>query len=389
MRPAALMTPAERRRADDLAALVDGRPAVTVPKELRDVVALLGALPAPRTAPDVAFRDRLRDQLVAECGQRAPAAPANRPKQTSHDRPHRLRSFVAATTAATLVLGAGAAFASSRALPGDPLYGLKREIEDVRLHLAGSDEARGRLLLDQATERLDEVEALAAAPDAHDPTTLGRTADTLAAMEQDSRVGAADLIAAYRENGHAGALTTLGTFAREQRQRLVLLVPTLDPSLRATARAIAAALAGYWMQTDRLTALSGPASWTGGGPVDAAVVPVGSGAMVDRLRATALDPGTSVSRSDGTGGSGGGVLKEGSVSLGTGSSGSTDGTGGTGGLLSVSGGNTSADPLPQVTVAGVPLPTTSSLPLPTSTTALPSAEVTLDPCVLLPTAPGC
>jgi hypothetical protein len=83
------------------------------------------------------------------------------------------------------------------------------------------------------------------------------------------------------------------------------------------------------------------------------------------------------------------VLKEGSVSLGTGSSGSTDGTAGTGGLLSVSGGNTSADALPQVTVAGVPLPTTSSLPLPTSTTALPSAEVTLDPCVLLPTAPGC
>jgi hypothetical protein len=387
MRPAALTTPAERRRADDLAALLDGRRAGPVPRELHDVVARLGSLPAPRAAPDAAFRDRLRDRLVAECSQRSPAAPANRPKQASDDRPHRLRSLVAATTAATLVLGAGAAFASSRALPGDPLYGLKREIEDVRLHLAGSDEARGRVLLDQATERLDEVEALAAESDAHDSTTLGRTAGALAAMEQDSRAGAADLIAAYRENGDAGPLTTLDTFAREQRQRLIQLVPTLDPSLRPAARAIAAALAGYWMQTDRLTALSGPVLSTGGGPVYTEAVLAGSGALVDRLRATALDSGTSGTQSDGTGTSGGGPLTglSGSVSLGTGSSGSTDDSGG---LLSVSGTGTSSDPLPQVTVTAVPLPTTSTVPLPTST-ALPSVGITVDPCALLPTAPGC
>ncbi|WP_237277348.1 DUF5667 domain-containing protein, partial [Streptomyces caniscabiei] len=54
----------------------------------------------------------------------------------------------------------GVAAASSDALPGDSLYGLKRGIEDVKLTLADDSDDRGRLYLDQASTRLGEARRL-------------------------------------------------------------------------------------------------------------------------------------------------------------------------------------------------------------------------------------
>jgi hypothetical protein len=45
----------------------------------------------------------------------------------------------------------GVAAASSDALPGDSLYGLKRGMEDLKLGMADDDAARGELYLDQAS----------------------------------------------------------------------------------------------------------------------------------------------------------------------------------------------------------------------------------------------
>ena len=54
--------------------------------------------------------------------------------------------------------GVGAAAASTRALPGDTLYGLKRQLEDGQLALARGDVGHGRELLEQADARLGEAE---------------------------------------------------------------------------------------------------------------------------------------------------------------------------------------------------------------------------------------
>ena len=48
----------------------------------------------------------------------------------------------------------GVAAASSDALPGDTLYGLKRGMEDLKLDMADGDADRGRVYLDQASTRL-------------------------------------------------------------------------------------------------------------------------------------------------------------------------------------------------------------------------------------------
>src|SRR6476646_8777050 len=54
----------------------------------------------------------------------------------------------------------GVAAASSDALPGDSLYGLKRGMEDIKLGLAHGDSDRGELYLDQASTRLSEARRL-------------------------------------------------------------------------------------------------------------------------------------------------------------------------------------------------------------------------------------
>lgn len=58
-----------------------------------------------------------------------------------------------------LVLG-GAVWMSKKALPGDPLYSLKRANENVQLSLADGATAKSRAYLDFAAERADEVAAL-------------------------------------------------------------------------------------------------------------------------------------------------------------------------------------------------------------------------------------
>jgi uncharacterized protein DUF5667 len=60
-----------------------------------------------------------------------------------------------------LLVGMGASTAAASALPGSPLYGLKRGEEALALRTAWSDERRGLVLLTIASHRLDEVRRLA------------------------------------------------------------------------------------------------------------------------------------------------------------------------------------------------------------------------------------
>lgn len=65
----------------------------------------------------------------------------------------------------------GVAAASSDALPGDSLYGLKRGMEDLKLGMANDDADRGEIYLDQASTRLQEARRLMERDRAGRPTT--------------------------------------------------------------------------------------------------------------------------------------------------------------------------------------------------------------------------
>lgn len=105
------------------------------------------------TRPAPAFRVRLQAELQAEL--------AARHRQPSRGVwwPRLLPRLAAGLLAVVLVLGS-AVVASASSLPGEPLYGVKRAAEQVRLTFAWTHEARAAIQLDIAEARLREIRAL-------------------------------------------------------------------------------------------------------------------------------------------------------------------------------------------------------------------------------------
>jgi hypothetical protein len=234
---------------DEFAALLDGgRP--TADPQLQVLVALAASLrPAPLT-PRAEFRSGLRATLVEAAADRvalprqsSPTAPA-RPRLPFAAPParHRLRGVVASVLAMTLVAGAGAALASTRALPGDALYGLKRGLETIQLDLARSAQSKGREYLEQAESRLAEAESLAAADGARSDVSRERISVALTEMQSATAAGAQVLTASYAETGEPESLRLLERFVTAARARLIDLEAILDPPTRARAVSLADAL---------------------------------------------------------------------------------------------------------------------------------------------------
>ena len=223
-----------RRRAtrdsDEFAQLVDGGRvrAGSDQSSLAPLVGLARALAPAEHLPEPGFRTALRAQLVAEAAVRVPALPAQRSPERARPTAPRWRSAVAAVAVASAVTGVGATAASSQALPGDSLYGLKLRVESIQLSIADSDLERGRELLEQAETRLDEAERLAAAGSAR--RDLSRT---LTQMDAAATAGAAELIESYQETGDPQPMLLLARFVERQQPRLLTLSVGLDPELRA------------------------------------------------------------------------------------------------------------------------------------------------------------
>lgn len=73
----------------------------------------------------------------------------------------RFAAALAALLLATFAVGGGVAWAASESLPGQALYPLKLEMENVQLALAQTYQAQVELALRFADERVEEIEALA------------------------------------------------------------------------------------------------------------------------------------------------------------------------------------------------------------------------------------
>ncbi|MFI0743117.1 DUF5667 domain-containing protein [Streptomyces sp. NPDC021100] len=114
----------------------------------------------------------------------------------------------------------GVAAASSNALPGDTLYGLKRGMEDLKLGMADSDSERGDILLDQASTRLQEARRLMErGRSGHlDHESLSEIRKTLTGMRQDVSEGHRLLRAAYHQDGSLGPMRRLSSFTASHRE---------------------------------------------------------------------------------------------------------------------------------------------------------------------------
>ena len=124
-----------------------------------DPIARMVARTSGRLRPEGDYRRRLRGQVVNQyvaMREGIVNVPAGRREMGRLGRSVLYATFALAAS----VSAVGAASTSS--LPGDPLYGVKREVEELRIQIAPPS-VRAGLVAMALNERLSEVERLAAA----------------------------------------------------------------------------------------------------------------------------------------------------------------------------------------------------------------------------------
>lgn len=215
-----------RRRAAEFAAAVDRVPAAAAPPaELASLVEVVQVLRAHApVAPREEFASELRARLVREA-ETCLSSDSARLALPEVRRGPRERRLVAAACAFVLVGGSTTmAAAAQSALPGDPLYVLKRGIEQAEAGLRVSDAGKGSALLGQAEQRLAEVEQLLVA----DPApSAGRVSETLTAFTSSAGEGSALLFDAYRESGDPDNVVAVREFAARGMSAVQTLAPVV------------------------------------------------------------------------------------------------------------------------------------------------------------------
>jgi hypothetical protein len=185
--------------------------------------------------PDPIFRSDLRTMLLAAAerdgiGITAVTAPADaRPNRRRSagtlaapgrrgrlTRKLRTRGAIIVVVAAGTLALSGISTASGDALPGDPLYGVKRSTERAQLALASSDVSRGLLHLEFARTRVAEAAAVRQNP-----------ADLVAVlndMDAETRQGVNLLNTAAVQRRDPAPLDAVNRFVEHQQRRVVALL---------------------------------------------------------------------------------------------------------------------------------------------------------------------
>ncbi|ALV34329.1 DUF5667 domain-containing protein [Streptomyces sp. CdTB01] len=211
--------------------------------ELLALVVDLGELPKPVLDPEVKVVQRA--QLVAafeamlQEGAGGEAADPSVPEQRSHrargthrasglgklrPRSRLTKGLAAGGLSVGVAAGAfgGVAAASSDALPGDSLYGLKRGIEDFKLnYLTEGADHQGQAYLDLASTRLNEARRLMdRGRGGHlDHESVGEIRRALSGMQHDASEGHRLLHEAYERDPHSlGPIQALSAFSRSHRE---------------------------------------------------------------------------------------------------------------------------------------------------------------------------
>jgi len=159
-----------------------------------------------RRLPEPQLRDEFRRELRARLMREAAVTLTGKRRDnawTAWLRPALAVGFAA------LVLIAGATSAAAGSVPGDPAFGLKRAIEEVRVALTFDDVERVRVLADIADQRLSELAQVASRDDkaptasaeyAEAVTRFREAVDTLQqAAPEDKSALAQDVADAARE----------------------------------------------------------------------------------------------------------------------------------------------------------------------------------------------
>ncbi|MFF1724926.1 DUF5667 domain-containing protein [Streptomyces sviceus] len=210
------------------------------PGRLLALAECLGELPRPELDPEVKVVQRAQlvaamEAMLLEGDGAEPAVPEQRSHRAKgthrasglgklRPRSRLTKGLAAGGLSVGVAAGAfgGVAAASSDALPGDSLYGLKRGIEDFKLtYLSEGDDERGVAYLDQASTRLNEARRLMErGRGGHlDHESVGEIRRALSGMQHDASEGHRLLHEAYeRDPNSLGPIQALSSFSRSHRE---------------------------------------------------------------------------------------------------------------------------------------------------------------------------
>jgi hypothetical protein len=248
---------------------------------------------AAATAPDDAARDRMRAKLLGEITPSPPTpsprpspvprtgAPGRPPGPSGSTRPGRGR---VTGTRGRVAIALGAAFClvlalsgmtlllSRHALPGDPLYGVRRTVESAALGLTSGDDGKGTKHLEYAADRIGDIQSLAAKyPDAQD-SPVGDYLTAFADFDTDARAGTADLTGYATDHGD-GPLTALRTWAAQETERIKQVESRLPEPAATQAAHSVALLARITQRANALAARDACYTITSGATDDLGVLP--------------------------------------------------------------------------------------------------------------------
>ncbi|MGW5257815.1 DUF5667 domain-containing protein [Streptomyces sp. NPDC004012] len=303
----------------------------------------LGELPRPVLDPEVKVVQRARLVAAMEAmlqeGTLGEAADPSVPEQRGHRargahragplgklRPRtRLTKGLAAGGLSVGVAAAsfgGVAAASSDALPGDSLYGLKRGIEDVRLGMAEGDNERGQLYLDQASSRLNEARRLMERDRVGhlDHESIGEIRRTLSGVQHDASEGHRLLHEAYERDGSLAPIQALSAFSQSHRttwgslrERLPVQLGDVSRQVSSVFDAIDQEVAPLQSLLPKAPAKGGTGTHRGSGPTPSGpagtsgAAPSTPGRSADATHTGSGTPEPSASQSGGDGLFGGGT----------------------------------------------------------------------------------
>jgi hypothetical protein len=213
--------------------------------ELAPLVATAAEVSATRAAPNPTdeFRAGLRAMLLATAEREGIGATADEKtaqaasraamsantevvKQVRTPSSGRARAAVIIGVIAGALLLSGVSAASTNALPGNPLYEVKRTNERAQLALAGSDVSRGKLYLEFAAGRLREARQVGS-------DWVDRV---FADMDEETTAGVS-LLAGAAATGDTDAITAVQAFVAAQRPQLAgfaLAVPSSTTEVRTS-----------------------------------------------------------------------------------------------------------------------------------------------------------
>ena len=198
------------------------------------------------TAPEPDARERMRATIVAEL-------PAILTEQTKAARSTTLSTTGKATATGRvtgprgrIAIAVGAAFClvialcgmtmllSGNALPGDPLYGVRRTVESAAMGLTFGDESKGLKHLGYAADRVSDIDTLAARYPNTADSPAGDYLTALADFDSDAAAGSADLTGYASGNG-PDVLNQLHDWALQQAGRIGAVEAKLPPSAQTAA----------------------------------------------------------------------------------------------------------------------------------------------------------